>query len=305
MGLGWGCNHVSGSCTHGGCYATATLVCELSVFYAIKHGTLLLCSCVHMVRCCCVHLHMAEYDSSKFVERRRHVLAHEDVSVGISSTHPSAHQSQSAMLPNRMHHLEDKLTEPNPTNCLPHVAARTPANVKARTWKNNIQDNYNKMSLLATSCIKSNELTNLKMPMHTWYTYLRKCLTNKTTKQNHESHELLDLTLFHLMVNITFASCNSSRIERDNCCQRERSGGKDLPPIRNGMHQVKLHQTACMANRVRWIRCKLQVNVDFSARFGEKNWRLHIVKTFNDQLHLKTWYAVYFWKNTFYMEKAQ
>ena len=248
---------------------------------------------------------MAEYDSSKFVERRRHVLAHEDVSVGISSTHPSAHQSQSAMLPNRMHHLEDKLTEPNPTNCLPHVAVRTPANVKARTWKSNIQDNYNKMSLLATSCIKSNELTNLKMPMHTWYTYLRKCLTNKTTKQNHESHELLDLILFHLMVNITFASCNSSRIEKDNCCQRERSGGKDLPPIRNGMHQVKLHQTACMANRVRWIRCKLQVNVDFSARFGEKNWRLHIVKTFNDQLHLKTWYAVYFWKNTFYMEKAQ
>ena len=88
---------------------------------------------LNMVRCCCVHLHMAEYDSSKFVERRRHVLAHEDVSVGISSTHPSAHQSQSAMLPNRMHHLEDKLTEPNPTNCLPHVAARTPANVKART----------------------------------------------------------------------------------------------------------------------------------------------------------------------------
>ena len=70
------------------------------------------------------------------------------------------------------------------------------------------------------------------------------------------------------------------------------------------MHQVKLHQTACMANRVKWIRFKLQVVVDFSARFGEKNWRLDIVKTFNDQLHLKTWYAVYFWKkNTFYMEK--
>jgi hypothetical protein len=79
------------------------------------------------------HLHMAEYDSSKLAERRQHVLAHEDVSVGISSTHPSAHQSQSAMLPNRMHHLEDKLTEPNPTNCLPHVAARTPASFKART----------------------------------------------------------------------------------------------------------------------------------------------------------------------------
>ena len=73
--------------------------------------------------------------------------------------------------------------------------------------------------------------------------------------------------------------------------------------FRNRMHQVKLHQTACMANRVKWIRCKLQVIVDFSARFGEKNWRLDIVKTFNDQLHLKTWYAVYFWKNTFYMEK--
>ena len=66
---------------------------------------------------------------------------------------------------------------------------------------------------------------------------------------------------------------------------------------------VKLHQTACMANRVKWRRCKLQAIVDFSARFGEKNWRLDIVKTFNDQLHLKTWYAVYFWKNTFYMEK--
>ena len=64
-----------------------------------------------------------------------------------------------------------------------------------------------------------------------------------------------------------------------------------------------VRQTACMANRVKWIRCKLQVIVDFSARFGEKNWRLDIVKTFNDQLHLKTWYAVYFWKNTFYMEK--
>jgi len=50
-----------------------------------------------------------------------------------------------------------------------------------------------------------------------------------------------------------------------------RSGGKDIPPIRNTMHQVKLHQTAFMANRVKWIRCKLQVIVDFSARFGEKN----------------------------------
>ena len=73
--------------------------------------------------------------------------------------------------------------------------------------------------------------------------------------------------------------------------------------FRNRMHQVKVHQTACMANRVKWICCKIQVIVDFSARFGEKNWRLDIVKTFNDQLHLKTWYAVYFWKNTFYMEK--
>ena len=49
------------------------------------------------------------------------------------------------------------------------------------------------------------------------------------------------------------------------------SGGKDIPPIRNTMHQVKLHQTALMANRVKWIRCKLQVILDFySARFGEK-----------------------------------
>ena len=53
--------------------------------------------------------------------------------------------------------------------------------------------------------------------------------------------------------------------------------------FRNRMHQVKLHQTACMANRVKWRRCKLQAIVDFSARFGEKNWRLDIVKTFNDQ----------------------
>ena len=45
VGLGWGCNHVSGSCTHAGCYATATLVCELSVFY------------VNMVRCWCVHVY--------------------------------------------------------------------------------------------------------------------------------------------------------------------------------------------------------------------------------------------------------
>jgi len=66
-------------------------------------------------------------------------------------------------------------------------------------------------------------------------------------------------------------SCSSSRIGRDNCCQRERSGGKDIPPIRNTMHEVKLHQTAFMANRVKWKRCKLQVIVDFSARFGEKN----------------------------------
>ena len=69
------------------------------------------------------------------------------------------------------------------------------------------------------------------------------------------------------------------------------------------MHQVKLHQTAFMANRVKWIRCKLQVIVDFSARFGEKNSRLDIVKTFHDQWHLKTWYAVYLWKSTSYMEK--
>ena len=41
------------------------------------------------------------------------------------------------------------------------------------------------------------------------------------------------------------------------------------------------------ANRVKWKRCKLQVIVDFSARFGEKNSSLDIVKTFNDQLHLK------------------
>ena len=86
---------------------------------------------------------------------------------------------------------------------------------------------------------------------------------------NHMNFYLI--TLFHLILNITFASCNSPTIERDNCCQRERSGGKDIPPIRNTMHQVKLHQTAFMANRVKWIRCKLQVIVDFSARFGEKN----------------------------------
>ena len=45
VGLGWGCIHVSGSCTHAGCYAAATLVCELSVFY------------VNMVRCWCVHVY--------------------------------------------------------------------------------------------------------------------------------------------------------------------------------------------------------------------------------------------------------
>ena len=44
--------------------------------------------------------------------------------------------------------------------------------------------------------------------------------------------------------------------------------------------QVKLHQTAFMANRVKWIPFKLQVIVDFSARFGEKNSRLDIVKPF-------------------------
>ena len=45
VGLGWGCIHVSGSCKHAGCYAAATLVCELSVFY------------VNMVRCWCVHVY--------------------------------------------------------------------------------------------------------------------------------------------------------------------------------------------------------------------------------------------------------
>ena len=124
---------------------------------------------------------------------------------------------------------------------------------------------------------------------------------NKT--MNHMNFYLI--TLFHLILTITFASCNSSRIERDNCCQRERSGGKDIPPIRNRMHQVKLHQTACMANRVKWIRCKLQVIVNFSARFGEKKWRLDMVKTFNDQLHLKTLYAVYFWKKRILYGKTQ
>ena len=57
------------------------------------------------------------------------------------------------------------------------------------------------------------------------------------------------------------------------------------------------------ANRVKWKRCKLQVIVDFSARFGEKNSSLDIVKTFNDQLHLKKRYEVYLWTTTFYMKK--
>ena len=109
--------------------------------------------------------------------------------------------------------------------------------------------------------------------MHTWdiYFYIYICpeVPEKNRTMNHMNFYLI--TLFHLILTITFASCNSSRIERDNCCQRERSGGKDIPPIRNRMHQVKLHQTACMANRVKWIRCKLQVIVNFSARFGEKN----------------------------------
>ena len=74
------------------------------------------------------------------------------------------------------------------------------------------------------------------------------------------------ITLFHLILNIKFAWCNSSRIERDNCCQRERSGGKDMPPIRNRMHQVKLHQRAFMASGVKWIRCKLHVIVDWKWR---------------------------------------
>ena len=53
-----------------------------------------------------------------------------------------------------------------------------------------------------------------------------------------------ELSVFYVFM-VRCNSCNSSRIERDNCCQRERSGGKDIPPIRNRMHQVKLHQTAC------------------------------------------------------------
>ena len=84
---------------------------------------------------------------------------------------------------------------------------------------------------------------------------------------------------------------------------RNRSVMFDCPPIRNTMHEVKLHQTAFMANCVKWKRCKLQVIVDFSARFGEKKSSLDIVKTFNDQLHLKTWYEVFLWTTTFYMKK--
>ena len=106
-----------------------------------------------------------------------------------------------------------------------------------------------------------------------------------------------------LILTITFASCNSSRIERDNCCQRERSGGKDIPPIRNRMHQVKLHQTGCMANRVKWIRCKLQVIVNFSARFGEKNdvwtWSKHSMINCIWKHCMQSTSE----KNAFYMEK--
>ena len=35
--------------------------------------------------------------------------------------------------------VQDKLTAPNPANCCPHVAARTPASFKARTWMRNNQ----------------------------------------------------------------------------------------------------------------------------------------------------------------------
>ena len=160
--LGWGCNYVSGSFTHGGCYATAwvgwgaatlvfmcthatLLVCHVQRCYAwgalwcivwtfvlFKHGTLLVCSCVHMVRCWCV--------------------------------------------------MCKRITQ---SQC--HV------------W----------LSIVSSS----------------WWV---ECIS----------------------------SCHVSQ------------------------KQVKLHQTAFMANRVKWIRFKLQVIVDFSARFGEKNSRLDIVKTF-------------------------
>ena len=85
-----------------------------------------------------------------------------------------------------------------------------------------------------------------------------------------------------LYVNMYAAGVSCANVSRN------RSVMFDCPPIRNTMHEVKLHQTAFMANRVKWKRCKLQVIFVFSARFGEKNSSLDIVKTFNDQLHLKT-----------------
>ena len=52
VGLGWGCIHVSGSCTHAGCYAAATLVCELSVFYVNKgRQTACMANRVKWIRC--------------------------------------------------------------------------------------------------------------------------------------------------------------------------------------------------------------------------------------------------------------
>ena len=60
-----------------------------------------------------------------------------------------------------------------------------------------------------------------------------------------------------------------------------------------------------MANRVKWKRCKLQVIVDFSARFGEKNSSLDTVKTFNDQLHLKESYESVLLNIQFFYGKTQ
>ena len=52
VGLGWGCNHVSGSCTHAACYAAATLVCELSFFYVhMVRQTACMANRVNWIRC--------------------------------------------------------------------------------------------------------------------------------------------------------------------------------------------------------------------------------------------------------------
>ena len=75
----------------------------------------------------------------------------------------------------------------------------------------------------------------------------------------------------HVMQNQKVASCKSYKTDRDNCCQRNRSGGNGIAAIRNTMHKLRLHQRAFMANGINVKSCRLQVKGVFSPDLSEKS----------------------------------